>query len=327
MPFDFTREELETYKPDVSEPVDFDAFWTTTLNEAQAQARPPQVEKVEVGLPHVDTYDVAFSGFDGQPIKAWYLRPSDTKGDLAVVVEYIGYGGGRGLPVEHTSWAAAGFSHLVVDVRGQGSVWGGPGGTDDPSATGPSSPGFMTRGIEDPYRYYYRRVIADAALAVDAVPSLPGADPSRIVLTGVSQGGGLTIAAASLRPKVVAAMPDVAFLCNIPRAVRTSDVTPYSEVRTYLSIHRDQVDQAMRTLSYVDAVNFAKRATVPSLWSVGLEDNCCPPSTTFTAYNWYGELSPTPVPKAMETYEFNGHDGGGVHHLVKKMAFARHHVS
>ncbi|MFD7454374.1 acetylxylan esterase, partial [Kitasatospora sp. NPDC059827] len=42
------------------------------------------------------------------------------EGPLPVVVTYMGYSGGRGLPTEHLFWSAAGCAQLVVDSRGQG---------------------------------------------------------------------------------------------------------------------------------------------------------------------------------------------------------------
>ena len=44
----------------------------------------------------LDVFDVTFAGFGGHPIRAWLTRPAGTREDLPVVVEYLGYGGGRG---------------------------------------------------------------------------------------------------------------------------------------------------------------------------------------------------------------------------------------
>jgi cephalosporin-C deacetylase len=99
------------------------------------------------------------------------------------VVEFIGYSGGRDVPGASLYWASAGYTHLVVDTRGQGSAWGGGGDTADPHGSGPHAPGFVTMGIEDPKSYYYRRVFTDAVRAVEAVRSLPDVDPTKIART------------------------------------------------------------------------------------------------------------------------------------------------
>jgi cephalosporin-C deacetylase len=106
--------------------------------------------------------------------------------------------------------------------------------------------------------------------------------------------------------------------------VAITDADPYGEIRRYLSIHRDVEEQSFTTLSYFDGVNFAKRAIAPSLWSVGLFDEICPPSTTFAAYNWYGASAGTKAArKDMTVYPFNGHEGGAGHQGRLQWEFVR----
>jgi cephalosporin-C deacetylase len=321
--FDLPLDELRTYKPDVREPSDFDEFWASTLAESRAAGGEVVLEPIAHPLPRVEIFDVTFPGFRGQPVKAWYSRPAGADASLPLVVQFQGYGGGRGLPFEHTFWPSAGYAHLMMDNRGQGSSWGNGGDTPDPDGAGPSLPGFMTRGVEDPETYYYRRLFTDAVLAVDIAKELPGVDPQRVVAAGGSQGGGMVLAVAGLVPGLVAAMPDVAFLCHFARGVTVTDSDPFGEIRRYLSIHRDLDEQTFRTLSYFDGVNFAKRATAPSLWSVGLFDDICPPSTTFAAYNWYGDNAGGTARKEMSIYPFNGHEGGSGHQGRLQWDFVR----
>ena len=123
---------------------------------------------------------MTFSGYGGQPIKGWLLLPRVRSGSLPCVVEYIGYGGGRGLPLDWLLWSNAGYAHLVMDTRGQGSTWRA-GDTPDLEADGgnPQIPGFMTRGILNPQTYYYRRVFTDAVRAVEAAAHAPGRGRAR----------------------------------------------------------------------------------------------------------------------------------------------------
>ncbi|MEK6312648.1 MAG: acetylxylan esterase, partial [Curtobacterium sp.] len=151
---DITGPELLTHRGSAVEPDDFDAFWRDTL--ASARQHPIAVERprVDTGLSTLDTYDVSFAGWDGQRVRGWLTVPAGTMADapLPAVVEYIGYGGGRGLATEHLLWASAGYAHLVMDTRGQGSGWS-VGDTPDPDGSGPAAPGLMTRGIESRETY------------------------------------------------------------------------------------------------------------------------------------------------------------------------------
>ena len=57
----------------------------------------------------------------------------------------------------------------------------------------------MTRGIEDPDRYYYRRLMTDAVRAVDAVRALPDIDPRASPSRASARAAALAIAAAGWR--------------------------------------------------------------------------------------------------------------------------------
>ena len=143
----------------------------------------------------------------------------------------------------------------------------------------------MTKGILDPATYYYRRVFTDAVRAIEAAKTHPRVDPARIAVTGGSQGGGISIAAAGLDASVGALLPDVPYLCDFPRAIGTAQRDPYLEIVRYLASHRDHKAVVLKTLSYFDGTLFAARTKAKALFSVALMDTICPPSTVYAAYN------------------------------------------
>ena len=235
MQYDWPIEQLWDYRPAVAAPDDLAEFWHGTLEGAGPSV--PSFERVESGLVAVETYDVTFSGFGGDPVRAWLHLPAESlrSGPLPGVVQYQGYNGGRGLAHEHVFWATAGFAHLVVDTRGQGSGWT-TGATADTAGSGPSQPGFLTRGIEDPRAYFYRRAYADAVHALGVLRGHELVDPSRVAVSGASQGGGLALAVAALAPGDMAAvLCDVPFLCDFRRAAAVSQAEPYLELVRYLA--------------------------------------------------------------------------------------------
>lgn len=266
---------LREHRTQSTEPDDFDEQWAATVAGARAAEGGVTMHPVKTGLSLVDTWDVRFPGFGGQPIGAWLRAPRGSTGPLPCVVEFVGYGGGRGLAHERLLWSTAGYAHFLMDTRGQGAAWS-HGVTDDPDGSGPAVAGVMTRGIEEFSTYYYRRLMADAMRAVDAAKGLD--------------------------------LVDVPFLCDLPRALQLAVRPPYDEVVRYLATHRDRSASVLRTLSYIDAAHHAARARLPALFSVGLMDQTCPPSTVYAAYNaWAGD-------KRIVEYPFNEHEGGGGHH-------------
>ncbi|HTL40254.1 MAG TPA: acetylxylan esterase [Pseudolysinimonas sp.] len=287
--------ELQDYRPAVRRPADFDEFWRQTLAEARTLAAPPVFALRESPLIGVRVYDATFSGFGGEPVSGWLLTP--TGRSRGTVIEYLGYGSGRGLSHERLAWVSAGFAHLVVDTRQLGRG------------------GFLTEGLEGAEHYFYRRLFTDAVLAVDAVRAAP-VDAPAILITGTSQGGGVALAVAGLSTGLTAVMPDVPFLCDFARGMELSDARPgYGDLVRYLSVHRDAEERVLDTLSYFDGVNFARVATTPALFSVGLRDPVCPPSTVFAAANAY-------VGAQVVVYPYNAHDGGGAHHWRRQVEWA-----
>jgi cephalosporin-C deacetylase len=318
--YDMDLDALRTYAPVVREPEDFDAFWRTTLAESRELASPPEFARVDVGLRTVTTYDVTFSGFGGQPIKGWLLIPAGHDEPLPCVVEYIGYHGGRGSPIDWLLWSGVGYAHFIMDSRGQGSAWR-RGDTPDASleTAPPQGPGYLTRGILSPDTYYYRRLIADAALALDAITQNRAIDSSRIAVTGASQGGGIALAAAALSSIPNLLMSDVPFLTFIERSVTLVETEPYAELIRYLAVHRDHTETVFRTLSYIDGANMAPRASIPALFSCALMDDICPPSAIFAAYNRYGG------PKEIRVWPFNHHEGGEADQSAQRIAWLTSH--
>jgi cephalosporin-C deacetylase len=173
----------------------------------------------------------------------------------------------------------------------------------------------MTRGILSPKTYYYRRLMTDAVRAVEAARNHPEVNGDLIAVTGGSQGGGLALAVSGLEPTLAVCMPEVPFLCHYRRATEITDAHPYHEISQYCQVHRNQVEVVFNTLSYFDGLNFAARARAEALFSVGLMDEICPPSTVYAAYNYYAGK------KSICAYSYNHHDGGGNFHAIEKIRF------
>ena len=305
-----SREELEKSQAPKTAREDFAQFWQNTLEQKLPKENQLSLTPYSTPMKNVSTWDVTVAGYNNDPIRGWFLESASAPETSPCILLYDGYGGGRGLPHEWLFWVAAGYRVLVMDTRGQG---GGYRLSDTPDGAYPRhshSPGFMTQGILSQEDYYYRRVFVDAVAFVRAAQNLPGVDPTRVIVAGGSQGGGIALAAASLSNGVFAAMPDVPFLCSFRRATEIVDTYPYHEITTYLRVHRAEVEQVFQTLSYFDVTNLVTMATAPALVSIGLHDPICPPETIFAMRNRYAGKIDT------EVYEFNTHEGGSVAHQL-----------
>jgi cephalosporin-C deacetylase len=312
---DWPLEQLESYRPALTREPDFVPFWEAARAELAAVPIRGELERLEYPCDYVEVSLLRFASVGGQAITAWYLLPLPvlrSRPQIPAVAVYHGYGGSRGRVSDHLHWTLQGCAVLAMDTRGQA------GDTPDRSvATSGQMTGRMTQGILDPHTYYYRGVYLDALRAVEWLRSRPEVDPDRIVATGLSQGGGLTLAVAALDRRLAAALPEVPYLCHFRRAVDVHLDGPYRELIEYLKRRPEHVAAAFRTLSYFDAMNLAPDVRCPVLCSVGLLDTICPPSTVYAAFNHLAG------PREMRVYPFNGHVDGASLHVEEKYRFLR----
>jgi cephalosporin-C deacetylase len=283
-----------------TEPHDFDAFWQRTLARTRAIDPAVTVEPRPTRLTTIDVFDVGFRGYGGDVVRAWLRMPRGAARPLAGVVQFTGYGNGRGHALRDLRWAAAGYAHLVVDARGQGH-----GDTADPHEGDPSAGSYLTRGLGSPATYYYRRVYADAVRAVEVLRSLDVVRPEAVGVVGASQGGGIALAMCGLVPDLAFAVIQAPALCELNRAAVGATRLPYSLLAEHFAARRLDVATALDTLRYFDGVNHAKRAHAPALLSTGLADDMTPPTTVLPAFTAYAG------PKRVVLWPYNGHEAGG----------------
>lgn len=144
--------------------------------------------------------------------------------------------------------------------------------------------GYQSFNLDDRDRYYYKRVYMACIRANDFLTSLAQYDGSTLGVTGGSQGGALSIVTAALDPRVK-------FLAAYYPAL--SDLTGFMLGRAggwphlFNQANIKQISSAdkLKTTAYYDVVNFAKMLKVPGMYSWGFNDETCPPTSMYAAYN------------------------------------------
>jgi cephalosporin-C deacetylase len=305
--FDFPLEQLHTYQGINPRPADLDTYWDNAL--AEMNAIDPKVELIpaEFQAPNAECFHMYFTGTGGARVYAKLLRPKQAAAPHPAVLMFHGYTGDSGDWAGKLSYVGQGFTVAALDCRGQGGRSEDTGGV-----TGNTHRGHIIRGLDDalagsPEKLLYRQIFLDTAQLAKIVMGMPDVDPTRVGATGGSQGGALTVACASLEPRIKRAAPVFPFLSDYKRVWEMDQAKDaYIELKEYFR-HFDplhiQEAAIFEKLGYVDIQHIAKRIKGEIYWAIGLMDTICPPSTQFAAYN------KITAPKSMEIYPDFGHEG------------------
>jgi len=236
-----------------------------------------------------ECFHLYFTGVGGARIHAKFLRPEKAKDPHPAVLIFHGYTVDSGDWSDKLGFISQGFSVAALDVRGQG------GPSEDRSVvSGNTVHGHIIRGLDDalrghPEKLLFRQIFLDTAQLAKIVMEMPDVDPARVGATGWSQGGGLTVACAALEPSIKRAAPVYPFLSDYLRVWNMDEAKDaYQEIKDYFRHsnprHEDGA-KVFETLGYIDIQHLAPRIRGEVLWSIGLMDTVCPPSSQFAAYN------------------------------------------
>ena len=144
--------------------------------------------------------------------------------------------------------------------------------------------GYWYFNLENKDRYYYKRVYLGCVRANDFLQSLPEFDGVNLGVTGGSQGGALSIVTAALdgRVKYLAAYyPALSDLTGYLNG--RAGGWPHLFDKNNLTFNNSK--EKIETVGYYDVVNFARIVKIPGMYSWGFNDETCPPTSMYAAYN------------------------------------------
>lgn len=283
--FDLPLEKLKEYQGINPQPFDFDDYWTRALNEMRAVDPNIKLVEAEFQTNFAECFDLYFDGVRGARIHVKYLKPKNIDKKHPAILIFHGYTSNAGDWTDKLAYVAQGFSVFAMDCRGQGGISEDVGGVK-----GNTLHGHIIRGLDDnPDNLLFRHVFLDTAELASIAMNMAEVDNNRVYVTGGSQGGALTLACASLEPRIKRLAAVYPFLSDYKR-VWELDLAKdaYQEIRDYFRLFdpaHTQEDEIFRKLGYIDIQNLVNRIKGDVLFVTGLMDTICPPSTQFAAYN------------------------------------------
>ena len=292
------RVAAHRYVSKVAKPNDIDQFWESVLEEADKIPLDPEVVLDPLrSAEDVDVYQVSYNSLDWVRIAGWYSLPKERNGPLPGLLQVPGYNMEPPIP---KNWARKGYAAFSAAPRGK---------LRSNLQFNPGYPGLLTYSIVDRNMYTYRGFYVDACRAIDFLSGRDEVASDRIGVTGHSQGGGLTVTTAALRPEIRAAAGGAPYLCGFMDAIGLTDAYPYQEITDYLRLHPGSRNAVAETLSYFDGINLAHRIRCPIIISIGLQDSTCPPETGYAVFNAIASSD-----KNLYVYDGHGHDANQHEH-------------
>ncbi len=278
----------ETIKPFQVEPADFDAYWAkgkADLAKIPMEARltllPDQCTDT-VNVYHVNFRTLGQAWNPTPPRIYGILCEPKAPGKYPAVLKVPGagvrsYAGDPGLAARGAIVLEIGIHGIPVNMAKEvyDALYGG------------ALHSYWVNQLDNKDAYYYHRVYLGCVRANDFLASREMWDGKNLLVMGASQGGQLSIVTAALDPRVTALSATHPAMCDVAAELHgraggwphpfkpNEDGTP--------SAHATEAKIA--TLTYYDTVNFAKRLKVPGYYIWGFNDETCPPTSTFAAYN------------------------------------------
>ncbi|MEZ0607423.1 acetylxylan esterase [Fibrella sp. WM1] len=289
-------------KPTVANPADFQDFW----NKAKADLAAIPLDARLTLLPErcTGTVNVYHVNINNYAPPSWNNAQARLYGILCVPKAEGKYPAllkvpGAGIRPYAGDVAMAEKGIITLDI----GIHGVPVNMDPAvyaNLAGGALSNYQNFNLDDRDRYYYKRVYMGCVRAIDFIASLPQYDGQNLAVTGGSQGGALSIVTAGLDKRVK-------WLGAYYPAL--SDMTGYLNGRaggwphlfTGTSLAFNNTPAKINTVGYYDVVNFARLVNVPGYYSWGYNDETCPPTSMYAAYNVIN------APKSLSLFLDTGH--------------------
>lgn len=270
----------ESIQPTQQLPEDFWQFW----NNAKAEAAKIPMDATLTLLPErctekADVYQVDIQNFETGSRLYGILAKPKTPGKHPAVLQVPGagirpYEGIVGL-------AEQGIITLQIGIHGIPVVYE-TGLYNDLRAAALKDYQFFNLDNRD--KYYYKRVYLGCVRAIDYLYSIPEFDGKNLAVWGGSQGGALSIVTAALDNRVKYLVSLYPALCDLTGYLH-GRAGGWPHMFNELNAPFMAKDEKIRVSAYYDVVNFARSVQVPGFYTWGYNDETCPPTSYYSAYN------------------------------------------
>jgi cephalosporin-C deacetylase len=278
----------ELIQPTQTEPSDFDAFWQSQKKDLATIPMEPRLTPLpDQSTGNVNVYHLSLrtvgQSWEGPAHVYGILCVPKAPGKYPAVLRVPGagvrpYNGDIGLAERGVITLEIGIHGIPVNM---------PKIVYNDLLAGALNE-YWLFNLDDKTKFYYRRVYLSCVRANDFLTSHPNWDGKNLIVAGASQGGQLSIVTAALDPRVTGLAAIHPAFCDVsgPLHGRAGGWPhPFRPDPATGAASRHATPEKIATVQYYDAVNFARRLKVPSFFIWGYNDDVCPPTSTYAAYN------------------------------------------
>ena len=277
--------------------IDFAQYWADVRLEVLSGDRDwdrmPRQQTVQAngGVWRLDW--IRHSSADDSLMWGWWAYPIDRAPNGACMLWLPGYS--YGTPPADSTCLIPGVCTFCLNVHGKmpDEPYVNPAGRED----------YILQGIDTPVSYIYRRISLACLAAVDVALAQPETNVDRLVVGGMSQGGGLAIIVAANSNAPALCFADMPFLSDVRETLKTSSSPIYKSVRNFHGHDGKRAQAISDVLSLFDPLNHAPNVHIPTWMSVGGRDPSVKRSAVERVFNALGSHI-----KHLEFFEAAGHE-------------------
>lgn len=267
-------------------PDDFDAFWAEQKQQLAKIAPTAELTAVKSPVTGVECFDVQVA-CQGAPVSGYFAKPAGAAPKSLPAVLYV-HGAGVRSAILNTAASAAAKGRLAMDLNAHGIPNGKPDQYYKDLSSNELLPNddlknYRLRGRESRDEYYFRGMYLRLVRAIDFLTAQPEWDGRTVVVTGHSQGGGQSLVAAGIDPRVTFIAAGVPAMCD-HSGNAAGRISGWPKL---VPTDKDGVPdpKILEVARYFDAMNFATRSQADAILSVGFIDVTCPASSVYATYN------------------------------------------
>lgn len=278
--------------PMESKPSDLNTFWNSKIQEINNVPLNPVVTMVS-STTYTDSYSVVLDHIDGRKVYGYLSVPKST-GPFPAVISLPPYGSAANITVIEDQLAErAGVLSFSVSIHNVAP------NQVDPNAYSPDN-------YEDEDGNYYKYALLGAVQAINYIQTRSDFDGQNVGVTGISQGGGLSICLAGIDDRINLLMYSLPTLSqNAGLAHNKAGGFP-----NYINRSRGEEGTSSHEAATIDATRYydgmflAQSCNYPVLGTVSYRDLVTPAATGLTAFNALPNTHPRILLHAVE----RGHD-------------------